>query len=102
MMLYAITSYQKNTAPSLALSCSHFPTIPAIPTALEVEPANFGAAADTRRANQDSPLGTALAANIRFQKNWNFVHVGQQLGTRHHFPIAQDDEENPGISRLYT
>ena len=101
-MLYAITPYQKNTAPSLALSCSYFPSIPSIPTALEVEPANFGAPTDTRRTNQETPIGTALAANRRCGKGWNFVDVGQQLGTWNHFPIAQDDEENSGVSRLST
>ena len=37
-----------------------------------------------------APLGIALAANGRCCKNWNLVHRGQQLGTRHHLPTARD------------
>jgi hypothetical protein len=102
MIIYATTPYRKHTAPSLALSCSNFPTTPAIPTALEIKPANSIATTDTRRANQEAPLGTALVANRRCGKNWNFFRIGQQLGARHHFPIAQDDKEDSGISWLHT
>jgi hypothetical protein len=88
MIVYAITPNQKYTAPSLALSCSDFPTASAIPTALEIEPANSGTATDTRRANQEAPFGTALAAIRRCRKDRNFFRIGQQLGARYHLPIA--------------
>jgi hypothetical protein len=94
-IIHATNSVKKHTPPALALPDSNFPATPAIPATLEIEPANSVAAADTRRANQKAPFGTALAANGRCGKNWNFVHVDQQLGTRHHLPIPQDDKENP-------
>jgi hypothetical protein len=75
-----------------------FILLPALSTALEVKPANTVAAADSRRANQEAPLGTALVANGRCVKNRNFVRVGQQLGTRHHIPVTQDDKTNSRIS----
>jgi hypothetical protein len=53
---------------------------------------------DTRRANQEAPLGTALVANGRCGRIWNFIRVSKQLGTRHHRPIAQDDKKDSGIS----
>jgi|ERR1017187_1670401 hypothetical protein len=98
MIIHATTPHKKHTAPSLALSCSNFPVTPAIPTALEIEPTNSVAATDTRRANQDAPLGTALVANRCCRKDWNFFRIGQQLGARHHLPIAQDDKEDSRIS----
>jgi hypothetical protein len=63
MIIYATTPYRKYIAPSLALSCSTFPTTPAIPTALEIKPANSVASPDTRLADQDAPLEIALDAN---------------------------------------
>jgi hypothetical protein len=33
--------------------------------------------------------------------NYAFFRIGQQLGARHHFPIAQDDKEDTGISWLH-
>jgi hypothetical protein len=98
MIIYATTPYRKHTAPSLSLSYSNFPTAPAIPAALEIKPANFAAATNTRRANQEASLGTALVAIRRRRNDWNFFRVNQQLGTRGHFPIAQDDKEDSGIS----
>jgi hypothetical protein len=86
MIIYAATPYRKHTALSLALSCSDFQTTPAIPTALEIKPANSVAATDTRRANQEAPLGTALVANRCCRKDRNFSRIGQQLGARHHLP----------------
>src|SRR5208337_4861609 len=61
--LYATTPYGTHTAPPLTLSCSNFPTTPAIPTALEIKPANSVASPDTRPADQDAPLEIALDAN---------------------------------------
>jgi hypothetical protein len=42
-----------------------------------------------------------LAPNRRGRKAWNFFNNRKQLGTRHHFPIAQDEKEDPGISWLH-
>ena len=102
MIIYATTPHKKHTAPSLALSFSNFPDMPAIPTTLEIESANSVAATDTRRANQDAPLEIALVANRCCRKDWNFFRIGQQLGARCHLPIAQDDKEDSGISWLHT
>src|ERR1035438_4903670 len=99
---YGKNSVKKNMPAALTLSLSNFPATPLIPTALEIESASSSPTHDTWRAYQEAPLGTALAANRCCRKNWNFIHVGQQLGTWYHFPIAQDDEENSGISRLYS
>jgi hypothetical protein len=69
-----------------------------LPTALEIESASSSSTHDTRRANQEAPLGTTLATNRHCRKDWNFFHFGQQLGMRHHLPIAQDDKEDSRIS----
>jgi hypothetical protein len=102
MIIYATIPNKKYTAPSLALSCSNFPVASAIPTALEIVPANSGTATDARRANQKAPLGTALVAIRCCRKDRNFFRIGQQLGTRHHLPISPDDKEDSGISWLHT
>jgi hypothetical protein len=101
-IIHATDSLKKYTAPALTLPYSNFPATPAIPTALEIEPANSVATADTRRANQETPPGTALAANGRCGKDWNFIHVSQQLGARHHLPISQNDKDDSRISWLHT
>ena len=102
MIIYATTPNKKYTTTSLAQSCSNFPAAPAIPTALEVKPANSVAATDTRLANQEKPPGIALVANRRCRKDRNFFHISQQLGARYHLPIAQEDKEDSGISWLHT
>jgi hypothetical protein len=102
MIIYATTPYKKHTASPLASSCSNFPATPAIPTALEIEPAKSVAATDTRRANQEAPPAIALVANRCCRKDRDFFHINQQLGAWHHFPIAQDDKENSRISWLHT
>ena len=100
-IIHATDSLKKYPAPAFTLPCSNFPATPAIPTALEIEPAYSVEAADTRRTNQEAPVGTPLAANGRCGKNWNFFCIGQQLGTRHHHSFAQDDKKNCGIPQLH-
>jgi len=96
MIIDAITSHRKYFAPFLTLSFSNFPTTPPISTALEIESASPITSRDTRRANQKASFGIALAANRRCRKDWNFFRFGQQLGTRHHLPIAQDEKKEFG------
>jgi transcriptional regulator with XRE-family HTH domain len=50
------------------LSCSNFPTTPAIPTALEIKPANSVTTTDTRRANQEAPLEISSASVSNWER----------------------------------
>jgi hypothetical protein len=77
MLIYATTPHKKHITPSLALSFSNFSATPAIPTTLEIESANSVAATDTRRANQEAPLGTALVASRCCRKDRNVFRIGQ-------------------------
>jgi hypothetical protein len=77
MIIYATTPHKKHTAPFLALSFSNFSATPAIPTTLEIKPANSVTTTDVRRANQKAPLEIALVANRCCRKDRNFFRIGQ-------------------------
>jgi hypothetical protein len=75
--MHATDSLKKYTAPALTLPYSNFPATPAIPTALEIKPANSVTTTDTRRANQEASLEIALVANRCCRKDRNFFRIGQ-------------------------
>jgi hypothetical protein len=59
---YATTPYKKRITPSVTLSFSRFPTIPATSTPLEIESKGFSETENVGRTNQKTPLGTLLVA----------------------------------------